>query len=100
MLKSINGVGYLSAAEHQLRVNQLAERLLQLLRRKSGHGAQQFIRERTADHGADLCQLPYRSEAIETRYQRIMQRGGDRHRRQRALEHIMAVALAQNAAFE
>src|SRR5262249_108336 len=100
MLKGINGVRYLSAAEHQLRQSQLAEHLLQLLRRKSGHGAQQFVGERATNHGADLCHLAYRSEPVETRYERLMRRGRDGQRWHWALELIMAVALPQNPAFE
>src|SRR3974377_1352198 len=54
VLERIMRLWNFTLAEHQFRVDQLAERLIQFLFRESGYNAQQLIREVAARNRADL----------------------------------------------
>src|SRR5689334_1491087 len=81
VLEGVGCVRNFTPAEYEPRSNQSIERLSQLCLRKSGYGIQQFIGEGAADDSTDLCHLSYRRQAVEARYQRVMQCGRDRKRR-------------------
>ena len=100
VLEGIDRLWYLAPAEYQLRSNQLGKGLLQFLFGQPRYGAQQLVGELATHHGADLGHLPHRRQSVEPRHQRGVQRRRNRQRRQRMLEHIMAVPLLQQPAFE
>ena len=100
MLEGVDRLRGLAAAEHQLRADEPVESLLQPVVRLLGHGAEQRIGELAADGGADLGDLAYRRQPVEPGHQRVVQGGRDRQRRQRAVERVTPVLLAQQAAFD
>ena len=77
--------------EHQLGFLQLRERGAQGCFVAADDRMQQGIGKLAPDRGADLRDLLDRRKPVEARHQQILQRRGDRERRQRAVE---AVALA------
>ena len=90
VLEAVACFGRGSVAKHQLGFLQFRQSACQRGLVAPDHGVQQRVREFACDRGADLCDLLHRHEAIEARHQRILQRRGDRHGRQRA---VKAVAL-------
>jgi hypothetical protein len=74
MLEGILGVRRRAAPEDQLGACEPVEGFVQLLLRYFRDPADDFIRERTPERGADLRYLACRSEAIQARQERCMQR--------------------------
>ena len=65
--------------EHETRFNEAAERVPQLLLSALGRRGQQFVGEVSTNCGADLCHLlRFRTETVETRHQRGVQRRRNR----------------------
>src|SRR5690242_21876765 len=79
MLEQKSGVWGYAVLEHQSRISEPAERILQFRLAPSRDCGQQLIGEVAADGGADLRdRLGCRAEAIETSQQRGVQARRDR----------------------
>ena len=84
----------------QFGVFQLRQRGLQRRLVAPDHGVEQRIGEFAPDRGADLRDFLDRRQPVEPRHQRILQRRGDRQRRQRAVEAIALAVLDQQPGFQ
>ena len=91
VLEAVGRLGRRAAAEDQLGRDQLVERGSQLRLRPVGDRGEQRVGELAADRGADLRDLLDRREAVEAGEQRVVERRGNRERRQRPGQ-LVAVA--------
>jgi hypothetical protein len=73
-----------AAPEDQLRRLELAERVAQPVVAEPGHGRQQLAAELPPDHRRDLGHLLDRRQPVQPGHERVLERRGDRQRRQRA----------------
>ena len=80
VLEGVLGIRRRPAPEDQLGALQLLQRIIQLLLRHSGDGADQLVGELPPERRADLRHLARRRQAIEPRQQRGLERRRDRQR--------------------
>ena len=100
VLESVSGLGRRSDGEDQLARDQLLEGVVERVIRHRRYRSQQFVRELTADARADLRHLPHRRKTIQTRHERVMQRGGDGQVGQRPGQCIRPVGPGHQAALD
>src|SRR5262249_6444615 len=80
VLEAVDGVRRLATAEHEPRLLELGESMLQCALVASDQRARQGIGKLTPDGRADLADLPHRRQAVEPRHQRVLKglRDGER----------------------
>ena len=84
VLEGVDGVRRLAAAEHELRLLELARARAATRSRRVRPMHAAGIGKFAPDGGADLADLLHRRQAVEPRHQRILKRCRDGERRQRA----------------
>ena len=99
VLEDVGGMRGHASLEDQLRPRQPAQRVGELFF-PGDDRRQQIVGKLPADDRGNLGYVFDRSEAVETRHQRVLQRRRDRRWRQRALELIAVVLLPKHFQFE
>ena len=95
VLELVGDLGHRAAAEQKLRLDQLGQRLLERHLAEGREGRQQLVAEHAPERRGQLGDLLHRRELVEARHQRIVQRGRDRQRRQRAGQHVAVARIDQ-----
>src|SRR6516225_5551535 len=99
MLEREIGARRHAAPEQELGLNEPIKRIGQRRLRQVRDRSEQIVRERAAERGGDLREPLSGIEPVEARQQRGLQARRDRQWRQRSVEHIGVVRLAQQIAF-
>jgi hypothetical protein len=86
-----------AAPEDQLRRLELAERVAQPVVAEPGHGRQQLAAELPPDHRRDLGHLLDRRQPVQPGHERVLERRGDRQRRQRAGQLVPVADVPEQA---
>ena len=97
MLEHVGHVRRPAASVDELSRHELGEALLEHRRRQVRYRFNHLLRELSADRRSDLRDRPRRGEPIEPRHERILKRGRNGQRRQRALKDVATVILGQQA---
>ena len=100
VLEAVDGFRRLATTEHEPGLLKLGQSMLQCGLVASNQRAHQGIRELASDCGAELGDLPHRSQPVEPRHQRVLKRLRDGERWQRPLEPIDFGVLNQDARFQ
>ena len=99
MFKGVLRVWGYPSPKYQFGAYELSQSAIELLLRHIRRSADEFIRERTSERGADLSYLACRGEAIQARQQGCMQRGRNRQGCHRPRHRVMVACLGDEAAF-
>ena len=99
MLEDVAHLRGHAPAKHQLRRDQLVQRLVQLFGARHDR-RQELVGKLAADDRCDLGDFLGRGEAIETRHQRVLKRRRNRGGRQRTIDLVAIVLLAKETRFE
>src|SRR5262249_25542609 len=97
VLKEVGGLGWQPPLVQQLRRHQLLQSLLERLFVPRRHGPQQLVGKVAPQRRPELRQALRRPQMIQSRQQRVRQRGGDRQRRQGDRQRIVIVLLPEQA---
>ncbi len=100
VLERVGRVRSRSAPGNEAGTGQPLERRVEVDRGHGGHRGDQLVGELPSDCGADLRHVLDRGEAIEARHQRSLQRRWNGEFRQRPVERIALVGLAEDAALD
>ena len=77
VLEGVDRLGACAPSKHQLGLNQALEREVELRLLDRRYRSQEFVGELPSNASTDLGDLLYRGQAVQTRHQRIPQRGGN-----------------------